>query len=97
MSLSTLLQQGLVAPGAVLEATVGGRVERATLRSDGWVLYANVAYRSLSAAGGAVKEAVAGRDLSVSERSTDGWAFWHARDHDGNSVALKELRRRAVL
>lgn len=97
LTLPDLIQRGLLSPGATLEASIRGQRADATLRSDGWVVYEDVAYRALSGAGAAVKETWAGRSLSPAERSTDGWQFWRARDPDGALVTLKELRRRAAL
>jgi hypothetical protein len=97
LSLADVLARGCVASGAVLEATLtDGRKVTATLRADGWIDLDGALYQSPSAAGGAAKEHAAGTILSVSEKSTDGWAFWKTRDANGDLVALKELRRRAA-
>ncbi len=95
LTVRDLLAKGFLAPHATLDGTIGGEVVRATVRADGWIDLAGASYRTLSGAGGAAKEYVAGRSLSPSERSTDGWAFWRTSDAQGLVVTLKELRRRA--
>ncbi len=96
ISLVDLLERGLLSPGATLEAKYAGETHHATVLSGGDVEYAGVAYNSLSTAGGAVKEAVAGRALPASKKSTDGWDFWRIRGYGGELVKLAELRQRAV-
>ncbi len=97
LSIPDLMKKGLLSPGTLLEASVpGAGIFRATVRSDGYIEYAGVSYKTPSGAGAAAKETAAGRSLAPREKATDGWQFWRVRDGDGKTVALKELRRRAA-
>jgi hypothetical protein len=95
-TLADLLAHGLLTAGATLEgAAPGGQTAVATVRTDGWIDVAGVAYKTPSGAGSAAKEHFAGHPLAASQKATDGWTFWRAKDTTGELVTLKELRRRA--
>jgi predicted type IV restriction endonuclease len=97
LSIPDLMEQGLLSPGAVLEASLpGAGTYSATVLPDGYIQYAGASYKTPSGAGAAVKETAAGHTLAPKEKATDGWQFWRARDGDGAVVTLKELRRRAA-
>lgn len=97
LSMVDLIGQGLLSPGAVLEARLrGAGTYSATVLPDGFIDYAGTSYKTPSAAGAAVKETAAGHTLEPKDKATDGWQFWRARDRDGTVVTLKELRRRAA-
>ena len=97
IQLTDLLTKRLLVAGAVLEGPGRSRQPvNATVRRDGYIEVAGIAYRSPSAAGGAAKEIMKGRPMTTAEKSTDGWLFWRTRDRSGRLVTLKELRRRAA-
>jgi hypothetical protein len=95
--LADLVRLGRIAPDAAIEASSAGQQATAQVTADGAVLFGEQAFRSLSAAGEAVKVAIAGPDLPQTTRATDGRAFWRATDPvRGDVVSLREIRRRAA-
>jgi hypothetical protein len=88
----------VVAAGAIAENTIranyDGATHTATVDTAGNVTYQQTTYRSLSAAGEAMKVALRGPNIPDSVKATDGWSFWSATDTTGQTVKLKELRRR---
>jgi hypothetical protein len=89
---------GRLSVGAILEATYQGQRHTAEVLQDGQISYAGTAYKSLSAAGGAMVLALKQpREASDRAPSIDGWFFWRVQDEKtGNLVTLKEIRRRAA-
>jgi hypothetical protein len=98
LSLKKLLDMGRLSVGAILEATYQGQRHTAEVLQDGQISYAGTAYKSLSAAGGAMVLALKQpREASDRAPSIDGWFFWRVQDEKtGNLVTLKEIRRRAA-
>jgi hypothetical protein len=43
-----------------------------------------------------MKVALRGPNIPESVKATDGWSFWSATDANGQTVKLKELRRRVA-
>lgn len=96
VKLGDLLALGFLRPGPLFTHYRGQRYTAEVL-SDGTIRYEGETYRTLSAAGAAVKEVVHGPDLPQSLRATDGWGFWMAMEADtGVPTSLLELRRRAA-
>jgi hypothetical protein len=98
LSVKKLLDMGKLSPGTILEATYRGQPHTAEVLPDGRISYDKTVYRSLSAAGGALKLAAKQPgDTSDGNPSTDGWHFWRTRDEKtGELVTMKEVRRRAA-
>lgn len=97
ISLATLMERGLLQPGAVIRSTYGGGHHEAVLLGADRIRYNGEDYPSLSRAGEALKLALRGPNLPTSVRATDGWSFWRAIDRDtGRLISLRELRRRAA-
>jgi hypothetical protein len=98
LSVKKLLDMGKLSAGAALEATYRGQRHTAEVLPDGRIRYAGTVYKSLSAAGGALKLAAKQPgEASDVNPSTDGWHFWRTRDEKtGELVTLKEIRRRAA-
>ena len=98
ISVKKLLDMGTLSPGPILEATYQGQRYTAEVLPDGRIRYAGTVYKSLCAAGGALKMAAKQPgETSDGNPSTDGWHFWRTRDEKtGELVTMKEVRRRAA-
>lgn len=96
MSLADLISGNWVSTGDTLETDYFGTRSSAEVLPDGRVKYKGTIYKTLSAAGEAVKVAVRGSDIADSVRATDGWSFWRTRDNEGALRSLKEIRRQAA-
>ena len=98
ISVKKLLDMDKLSPGAILEAIYRGQRHTAEVLQDGRTRYAGTVYKSLSAAGGALKlVAKQPGEASDVNPSTDGWNFWRTRDETtGELVTMKEVRRRAA-
>ncbi len=90
----------VVAAGAIADNTIrasyDGTTHTATVDTAGNVTYQQTTYRSLSAAGEAMKVALRGPNIPESVKATDGWSFWSATDATGETVKLRQLRRRVA-
>lgn len=96
LRLDAVIALGRLAPGPI-EASYDGRVWPATVDASGTISFGSETFRSLSAAGEAVKIASRGPEVPASVRATDGWGFWRAHDAvTGDTVTLKEIRYRSV-
>lgn len=96
-SLRDVLASGRLRVGDKCVTDYRGCGHTAELLSDGSVRYAGQVYRSLSAAGEAVKVTLLGSSIPDTLRATDGWAFWRATDVlTGDNVTMKELRARTA-
>jgi len=96
-TLQDVLARGRLRAGDTLVTDYRGCGHTADVLSDGTVRYRDQTYRSLSAAGEAVKVALLGPDIRDTIRATDGWGFGRATDaRSGDTVTLKQLRARAA-
>jgi hypothetical protein len=96
IKLADLIRIGRLVPG-LLTARYDGQTWEAQVAADGSLTFRAAACSSLSKAGEAVKIASRGPGIPQSIAATDGWDFWSARDAtDGDTVKLKEIRRRAA-
>jgi predicted type IV restriction endonuclease len=97
LTLRDLVARGLVPEGATITTDYRNCGHTARVQADGSVTYVGTAYRSLSAAGEAVKIALLGPDIPASVRATDGWSFWRAEHpQTGELLTLKQIRARAA-
>ena len=88
VSLSDLIQAGLLKPPLKLTKCYKGHDLEAELLTDGKVNCQGKIYESCSMAASAARSIVAGRQMS-----TNGWQFWRCRDDHGEIVRLEALRR----
>ncbi|MFH1265734.1 MAG: restriction endonuclease [Planctomycetota bacterium] len=87
VSLSDLIDAGILpAPMKFVRNYMGQDLE-AELRIDGTVVFAGNKYESPSAAASAAKRTVVGHP-----KSANGWAFWHFRSPKGDLVPLTAAR-----
>ena len=92
-----VLARGRLRAGDTLVTDYRGCGHTAEVLTDGTVRYRDQTYRSLSAAGEAVKVALLGPDIRDTVRATDGWGFWRATDAcTGDTVTLRQLRAPAA-
>jgi hypothetical protein len=92
-----MIAAGRLRPGTILRCAYLGQHHQAELLTDGTVRYNGMVYRSLSAAGEAVKCVMRGPDIPDSVRATDGIGFWSAEDAIvGDVVTIKEIRARVA-
>lgn len=97
LKLGDLLHVGRIEHGA-LTAQYDAQTWNARVHANGSLEVLGEHCASLSKAGERVKRASRGEDLPYSVAATDGWEFWSARDAVvGDTVKLKEIRRRAAL
>ncbi|MFD8622323.1 hypothetical protein ACFV4E_00240 [Streptomyces hygroscopicus] len=97
LRMADLMAAGRVLPGATIHADYMGQSHTAKVSPDGSIEYQGTKYQSLSAAGRAMKELVAGPGTPETTLATDGWGFWRAEDAvQGDIASLKMIRRRAA-
>jgi len=88
-TLADLINAGLVAEGTVLFNEYKGTRYEAFVQADGTILFEGAAYKSPSAAGGAV---TAKHDLSA----PNGWWFWQVTDSAGATKRLETVRQEYI-
>lgn len=87
VTLSMLIEAGLVRAGQVLIANYKGASLSATIQADGSIDLDGVLHDSPSSAGSAAKALVSGRPAA-----TNGWDFWSYRDEHGLERTLGTVR-----
>jgi len=80
ITLSDLIRVGLIRPPVTIESTYKGQRVSAIVGEDGSVVFENVSFGSLSAAGGAAKAVVNATPPDDPAPATNGWTFWQYRD-----------------
>lgn len=85
-----LIKKGKVRAPLEIEARYLGRVYKAAIDNDGYILFLGRKYPSPSSAGMAVKEQCA----RGATKNVSGWDFWRYKDRDSGAMKpLKELKR----
>ena len=95
VTLSNLIEAGIVRPPLNLEVTYKKVRLTATVQIDGTVLFEGKTYTSLSVAGGVARTSVKGPPADGRPSyQTNGWTFWRYRnDTTGNIEPIDILRR----
>ncbi len=88
VSLSDLIQAGLLRSPLMLTRKYKGHELEAELVEDGTVVFQRKTYRTCSAAAEMARSTVTGRRMN-----TNGWTFWQHLDAEGKLVVLDEARQ----
>jgi len=89
VSLSDLINAGLLRPPVQLERLYKKKLLRATIETDGRIFFDGQVFDSLSAAGGAARASVVGGEYPP----TSGWTFWRIKGN-GEQVDVDSVRRK---
>jgi len=89
VSLKQLIDAGLLKPPLNLTKHYKGHDFKAELLPDGAIGFQGKTFETCSAAAEFARSTVTGRRMN-----TNGWAFWHYQDQDGNSVPLEAARQK---
>ncbi len=93
VSLTDLIDAGLLAPPVLIEREYKGASLTARIDRHGRVKFKNDVYDSLSSAAGAARASVIGLREDGRSPHTNGWTFWNLPGPGGEPTPLEDLRR----
>lgn len=93
VTLTQLIEAGLVRVPVALEHRYKGRGLAARIEAADRVTFDGHAYESLSLAGGVARKSVVGSPPGRDYPQTNGWTFWQYQRADGSLGYIDELRR----